>query len=121
MISKRSDEPQNPEEADRVAKLQQATELWVETVGPRLLRVLCPIYKEGIHRPDPVGSGLLIRVDELIFLVTAAHVIEDLGRGPQYFGAAEQTMPLPSVKVTTPLPPGATRDDDPIDIGYWIL
>lgn len=119
--SDRSDPPPDSAEAERIAELRQAVELWGETVAPRLLRVLCPIYKESVHRPEPVGTGILIRVDELIFLVTAAHVIEDVGRGPRYFGAAEQTMNLPPFFMTTALPHGGTRDDDPLDLGYWIV
>jgi hypothetical protein len=108
-------------ESERVAELQRAVERWAETVAPRLLRVLCPIYREGIRRPDPGGSGVLIRVDELIFLVSAAHVVDDVGRGPRYFGAVERTIPLPAFTMTTPIPSGGTRDDDRLDLGYWIL
>lgn len=98
-----------------------AMELWHETVGERLLRPLCPIYSESAHRPEPVGSGFLVRVDELIFLVSAAHVVDDVGKGPRYFGAGEQILPLPAVTFTTPLPPSGRRADDLVDIGYWIL
>ena len=108
-------------EAERLVRLQRAVELWTEIVAPRLLRVLCPLYREGIHRPDPVGTGVLIRVDELVFLVSAAHVIDDIGRGPRYFGAADQTIPLPAFTMTSPIPAHGTRDDDQVDIGYWVL
>src|SRR5688500_2460033 len=94
---------------------------WHATVGQRLRRVLCPVYSETAHRPEPVGTGVLIRVDDLIFLVTAAHVVEDVGPGSRYFGVLDKVTPLPAVTIKTPLPASGKREEDPIDLGAWVL
>lgn len=111
-----SDSPLDP-----IEPFQTSADKWADTIGRRLLRVLCPIYSESVHRPEPVGTAILVRVDDLVFLTTAAHVIEDVGRGARYFGAAEQLIPLPAFTIRNPLPPNGTRDQDRIDLGSWVL
>jgi hypothetical protein len=100
---------------------QTAIEKWNETAGFRIARTLCPIYVEGIHRPEPVGTATLIRVDDLVFLLSAAHVLDDVGTGPRYFGAPEKIKPLPAITFRSPLPPSGRRDDDLVDVGCWVL
>lgn len=100
---------------------QIAIEQWNETAGFRIARTLCPIYREGIHRPEPVGTATLIRVDDLVFLVSAAHVLDDVGTGARYFGATDQIEPLPAMTFRSPLPSSGRREDDPVDVGYWVL
>src|SRR4051812_5063036 len=88
---------------------------WSRTTGQRLLRVVAPIYREGPRTADPIGSGVLLRFGGLIFLVSAAHVIEEVRSGPHYFGAAGQLLPLPGFRMTSPLQSGQSRDQDRID------
>lgn len=100
----------------------RAIDKWSETVGQRLIRVLCPIYGEGYRHPELIGSGVLIRANELIFLVSAAHVADDVRPSrPHYFGALGQLLPLPSLRFTSPLPPNGSREDDRLDLAYWVL
>lgn len=100
---------------------QAAIEMWNETAGFRIARTLCPIYAEGVHRPEPVGTATLIRVDELVFLVSAAHVLDDVGTGPRYFGGSDRIKPLPAITFRSPLPDSGRREDDLVDVGYWVL
>ena len=100
----------------------RAIDRWSETVGQRLLRMLSPIYGEGFRHPELIGSGVLIRANELVFLVSAAHVADDVRPSrPHYFGALGQLLPLPSLRFTSPLPASGSRDDDRVDLAYWVL
>lgn len=99
-----------------------AVDRWNATVGERLLRVLVPIYREGPRHPELFGTGVLIDCSEFVCVVTAAHVAEDVRRGsPYYFGAAGELIPIQGMRYTSPLAPGATRDEDRLDLGWWVL
>lgn len=100
---------------------RDAVERWSHTKGEHLLRVVAPLYSEGPRHPLLFGTAVLIRAGELIFLVTAAHVVDQVQHGPHYFGAANTLLPLPSFRITCPLPVSGLRDDDKVDVGYWIL
>jgi hypothetical protein len=94
---------------------------WRDTVGARLLRVLAPIYKEGFNKPELIGTGVLIRLSDQVFLVSAAHVADQITRGPHYFGVAGRLINLPGFRITSPIPASGTREDDPIDLASWVL
>lgn len=98
-----------------------AVNSWQERVGTRLERVLAPIYGEGPRHPLLIGSGVLIRLDEMIFLLSAGHVADQIGNGPHYFGAAGRLLPLPHFREVSPLADHARREDDRIDLAHWVL
>lgn len=100
------------------SELEQA---WLSTVGKRLQRVLTPIYAQSPHRPEPIGTGVLIRVDDLILVATAAHVIDAVGSGARYFGLNGEVTALPEFSDRSPLPASGRREDDDIDLGFWVL
>lgn len=108
------------EKFDESAALDAVAE-WSRTKGEHLLRGVAPVYSEGPRHPELFGTGVLIRADDLIFLVTAAHVVDQVEGGPHYFGAANTLLPLPTVRMTCPMPPSGSRADDMVDVGYWIL
>lgn len=104
------------------AQVFAAVDLWNSTVGERLLRILTPIYREGYRHPELLGSGVLLDCSEFVCLVTAAHVAEDVRDGtPHYFGAAEQLLPLGGMRYTSPLPAGTSRNNDRLDLAWWVL
>ena len=102
-------------------RLHKAVEQWNSVVGKRLLRSLTPIYREGPRHPELIGSGTLLRIADMTFLVTAAHVADEVKRGPYYFGAADMLIPLGGLKMSSPLPVGVSRDEDRTDLAYWVL
>lgn len=102
-------------------ELNRAVGRWNSTVGERLLRSLSPIYKEGPRHPELIGSGVLLRVADLTCLITAAHVADQVKEAPHYFGAADLLIPLGGLKMTSPLQPGTTREEDRTDLAYWVL
>lgn len=62
----------------------------------------------------------MVRVADLIFIVTDAHVLEDLGTGPRYVGVLDQWMPLPDLRFMSSAP-SSGRDHDRLDLGVWCL
>ena len=108
------------EKFDEAAALDAIAQ-WSRTKGEHLLRVVAPLYSEGPRHPVLFGTGVLVRAGEIVFLVTAAHVVDQVERGPHYFGAGNMLLPLPTVRMTCPLPPSGSREDDEVDVGYWIL
>jgi hypothetical protein len=108
-------------DAQNEARTAAAMERLQQVVSNKLVRVLCPLYKESTHRPDPVGTGIQVRVADLILIATAAHVIEDLGSGPRYIGAGGEILPLPPLQFTSNLDPNTNRDADRLDLGCMVM
>lgn len=98
-----------------------AIERWKETVGARLGRALAPIYKESFTQPELIGSGILIGLADTVFLLSAAHVADRVKSGPHYFGTSRELLTLPSFRLSSPLPNSGSRDDDPVDLAYWLI
>lgn len=92
-----------------------------QVVDNKLMRVICPLYRESTHRPEPVGTGIQIRVADLVLIATAAHVVEDLGSGPRYVGAGEEILPLPMLQFTSNLEASSHRDSDRLDLGCMVF
>ena len=105
----------------RIEQLNRATQAWGDRVGARLQLCLTPLYKEGPRHPELFGSGILLRAKDLTFLLTAAHVAEQVTTGPHYFGANDELLPLGGLRMTSPLAEGATREKDRLDLAYWVL
>jgi len=96
-----------PEEASalRVSRLQQQQE--------RVEAATVPIYVSS--RPvEHVGSGVLLKLGEERFLLTAAHVADNRDRGDLYLGG-EQTPVRITGTVTSSKTPDGNRDSDKVD------
>ncbi len=67
----------------------------VEAIRQRVCRVTVPIASNrGGAFPDPVGSATILRADNRVFLITAAHVLED-ETGETLFVSASRTSAPP--------------------------
>lgn len=111
--------PEDPDEQLRAAL--DGVNAWRATIGSHLERRVAPIYRDGLRHPLLVGSGVLVRLDDLIFLVSAAHVADDIQRDAHYFGAGGVLLPLPPARQVSVLPESGDRGDDRIDLAHWIV
>lgn len=91
----------------------------LRAAADRLERHVVPVF----HAPDdselqPAGSGVLARLGDRAYLISAAHVLDHCHTGvfvPHRNGSIE---PLVNPTVVTGRPSGTTREDDRIDIGF---
>ena len=77
-----------------------------------------PIYgsTEG-GAPDHIGTCVLIRVDGLPYLVTAAHVLDENRNTTMYLGVNGK-MPVLTGTFQATAAPGGRREDDHYDFGW---
>lgn len=82
-----------------------------------------PLFQEDDHRnrPEPIGTCVLFAVGSRRFLVTAAHVLDEVHKSPVYLGYGETMIPLDSGQIVGSVMPDSGRDNDPIDIGVLAL
>jgi hypothetical protein len=79
----------------------------------RVIRSVLPVFTRERERPDHIGTCLLIDIDGYPFVVTAGHVIEDLGREPNgRFTVAVGGRLLAILRARI-----VTKPDDPVDVG----
>lgn len=92
-------------------------------VDSQILPALTPLYNEagGAQHPKLVGSGVVVRGTRAAVLLTTAHVVDDLGTGPAYFGCGGVVVSLPRQRYTSPLPTSGMRDDDLVDLACFVL
>lgn len=98
-----------------------------EEVAKTLIKYHRLIYSVSEdQRLDPLGTGVLLRVDNSFFLVTAAHVLdENTHETTQYrdlatYGKREAVI-LNGGSFRTSVPRGKTRREDRIDVGFILL
>ncbi len=84
-----------------------------------------PIYgssKDTDHRPEHIGSCILLVVDGMRVVSTAAHIVDEMSRGATLFlaGAGPRLVPIvggPTVKATKA--PQGNRLLDHSDCAFW--
>jgi hypothetical protein len=84
---------------------------------PRVSEVTCLLYSQE-ERQDlhPWGSGVLLRVGDQAFLITAAHVADRATQKHLYLGSSENLVPVEGPQFVTNLPPTGARTDDKLDL-----
>lgn len=84
---------------------------------------LCPIFlinnlKNSI---DQIGTGVLINIFNFIFLLTAAHVIDEMDHGDILIPTKQGLQQIEGTYSYLRTPLGKYRQDDTYDIGYFKL
>ncbi len=93
----------------------------VETIGDQYRPSIRPIYASlnGL-RPELIGSCILLSVDNIKFVVTAAHVMDWLDSHFLYVAGSIGTKPvqiLGEIKITDRI--HGDRDADKFDCAFW--
>jgi hypothetical protein len=88
-----------------------------------LVPAVIALYKYGINSTVPylVGSAVLITVCNKYFLMTAAHVLDDLVDETILTPVEDTFMPLVGDTYSSPLPTSGLRLDDKIDAAVFLL
>jgi hypothetical protein len=92
----------------------------LRAAADRLEHHVVPVF----HAPNEsellsAGSGVLARIKDRAFLISAAHVLDHCTTGVFVPTASGETIePLANPRIVTGRPPGTTREDDRIDIGF---
>lgn len=99
-------------EANTIAKLSNC-----------LSNHVLPLFQYENGKPKLVGTGFLVSTDLDDYLISAAHVFDELAKGNELFFyiKANTTAKLLGKLLRTELPPSKNRNDDKLDIGVLKL
>lgn len=92
---------------------------WTLTVGQQFLPIVRPVYvlkPSGI--PDQVGSCVLVQMAGRRYVVTAAHIADQLASARLYIGGQKEFVEITGQCLTTPKPEG-DRNKDHYDFAIW--
>jgi len=79
------------------------------------------LERSSKNKPEVIGSGVLVRIVNRTFLLTAAHVTDKQKEGELLIPGEEGFMPITGRFASTRLPPSGDRDDDKFDVAYCCL
>ena len=87
-----------------------------------LIKTVCPIYA-GFrrNRVQFIGSGVLLRIADEPFLITAAHVIDAVASDHFFLGLGSQVYEIDVSVSMTRVPDGADRSQDRLDVAVCYL
>lgn len=84
-----------------------------------LERHVIPIFRlDENNNPDLFGSGVISRLDDRFYLITAAHVLDYCDKGVFLLIEGLHGKPLEGASIVTGKKHGTTRSDDKVDIGF---
>jgi hypothetical protein len=80
-------------------------------------RSTVPLFKPRVANgvPDLIGTAVLFKIGDFVFLLTAAHVVEQFDGGYACIPHGERPMNIHGVSHRSRLPPSGIHDDDPHD------
>lgn len=86
-------------------------------------RCVLPLFTESDGRPALVGTGFLVSADGKPYLLSAAHIFDELRDGGRLFFYVEpnRTRTLSGVLRTTPIASGLSRQEDRYDVGVLLM
>ena len=87
----------------------------------QLQKFVCPIFSANRKsEPELVGSGVLLRVSSRVFLLTAAHILDENERTNFYVSGKSELIELLG-RSYYGVSPGSGRRRDKIDVGFVLL
>jgi hypothetical protein len=75
--------------------------------------------KNFVGVPEPVATGVLLSIEEHLFLLTAAHAIEQFGHYPPLIPLAGRIIGIVGESYRTGLPKSGSHNDDPLDAAVF--
>lgn len=80
---------------------------------------VCPIFRVTEDSIEQFGSGVLLRFGAYRFLITAAHVLDEIEKNELLIPGREQLIPMAGSYAWTPLPSTGSRCHDKRDVAYF--
>ena len=77
--------------------------------------------RSNYRAPELIGSGVLLRIGDCVFLFTAAHIADFAGEGTLLIPGRDGFMPVNGFYSVGPMPPSGNRDDDNLDVAFVCL
>src|SRR5581483_289069 len=77
------------------------------------------VHRRGHAAPELLASGVLLALGGRVFILTAAHIIESLGRNVLCFELDDRVVKISHEGYRTPLPKTRTYVDDPVDAAVF--
>lgn len=104
-----------------LVRMWARTALWLEArkvtelAKPHTL----PVFRCGeSSNPDHEGTGLLVAIDSKRYLVSAAHVFDQMENGVFLLLRGREDLPLTNTPIVTEAPHGNGRASDTLDLGF---
>ncbi|MBI1177701.1 hypothetical protein GC207_09720 [bacterium] len=79
------------------------------------------LERTNTRKSELIASGVLIRIVDRTFLLTAAHVTDQQNNGELLIPGGRGFMPLSGSFSSMRLPPSGKRSDDKLDVAYFWL
>jgi hypothetical protein len=79
---------------------------------------VCPIFRDLKSGIEQFGSGVLVRIGDAHFLLTVAHVMDEIETGVLMIPSKSGFIPLSGLVAGSKLPESGFRKDDRYDIAY---
>jgi hypothetical protein len=79
------------------------------------------LERPDAQRPELIASGVLIRIVNRTFLLTAAHVTDRQSEGTLLIPGQQEFMPTNGYFSAMRLPSSGRRADDKLDVAYFLL
>lgn len=100
-----------------------ALEQLLSSACDQLLDCVWPVFcvAHESDRMEQVGSGVLLRISDEVFLLTAAHVADERGSGNLFLPGRGEIVPVSGHFAHILVPKGGKRADDKIDVAYFRL
>ncbi len=77
------------------------------------------VHRRGHAAPELLASGVLLAVRGRVYILTAAHIVEGLGRNILCIELDERIIQIRHEGYRTPLPKSGTYVDDPVDAAVF--
>jgi len=94
-----------------------ALEPTIRQVEQSVEPVITPLYvpKDLVGVPELIGTGVFLKIEDKVFILTAAHVIEQFNQCPPLISHNDKFVPVPGESYRSKKPPSGTHAHDPID------
>ncbi|MGZ0707302.1 hypothetical protein ACWPKO_03070 [Coraliomargarita sp. W4R53] len=93
----------------------------IEALLERPKSAVCPIFRKHDGNMQSFGSGVFIKIEESVFLLSAAHVLDAFTDAALYIPCRESLKEITGAISGISMPESGNRDDDRYDFAYCRL
>lgn len=83
---------------------------------------ICPLFREdSAGKIEQFGSSVLLKIANVHFLLSAAHVFDEFKNYEILIPGKDHLIALNGAYSTTKIPKSGSRQDDTLDLGFFVL